>query len=589
MCGLNAIFGNYSNGFFANDLNSFNHSHLLNSFRGMDSTGVGFVFNDGTTKIIKSLGPAWNLLTTKEYGDLKDMAVKKGRFIIGHGRSATVGDRTVENAHPFRVQKRDDKGELTQDIILVHNGTLNEHLNKGMSSFKVDSEWMADRIAEVGPQEALETIHGAIATMWYDSIKKELYVYRNYQRPLFWAEDKAGSIFINSEASVLNYINERFALKFAEAPQPFKEMTLHTISLDPNDHPKDSYWTTSVFSHPVHKYEKTTYKNGIWSGEVISRIPETNRPKEPTHSTQDSRKNHFLGLCRAVLAGRMTEVSFDSGNQLIVWGMSAKMDGLPETSEYITATPVDDLIYIKNASAGSLKQVELGYREKGGNVIIVYRTLADLDALDSKPKASIPVLVDKVEKGPVLTKKNIRVLSEQYQINTVPKPEEMCRWNSNVIHNVGDKSTKMTIKNWALSERKNPFFFDVYGNSTDGYFYKNQSVIFNIDYSTPTPSGEIYRYVCSLIPKDSSASLIFEFYSKKILEGTVFTGIVSNIRCATRKEFQLEDVQIIIQLRDIEDVSHWKDIEIDGVSNSPRNIAGISTAIQLSKGEQRAS
>ena len=84
--------------------------------RGVDSVGLTWAFGH-TDKykygLDKAVSDPWGYLfhpSTVTF--FKEMA--QPRAIIGHNRSATIGNITKDNAHPFR------KG----DLVGVHNGTI---------------------------------------------------------------------------------------------------------------------------------------------------------------------------------------------------------------------------------------------------------------------------------------------------------------------------------------------------------------------------------------------------------------------------------------------------------------------------------
>jgi len=122
---------------------------------------------------------------------------------IGHARAATVGTIIKENAHPFKVN----------DTVLVHNGTLRytyplmEKVGLKWNQFNVDSELLCHAVNKFDEPDFLEDVNGAIATIW-TNVKKPntLYVYRNYERPLYYGY-LDGNMYISSIKESLEVID----------------------------------------------------------------------------------------------------------------------------------------------------------------------------------------------------------------------------------------------------------------------------------------------------------------------------------------------------------------------------------------------
>lgn len=118
------------------------------------------------------------------------------KFVIGHHRHATYGQISPQNAHPFSID----------NITLVHNGSLTHlaKLTENHHKFSVDSEVLTYAIAAYGYKEILPKLKGAAAIVWYDKKQDSLYLYRNKERPLYFAKIKdEETSFIASEAWML--------------------------------------------------------------------------------------------------------------------------------------------------------------------------------------------------------------------------------------------------------------------------------------------------------------------------------------------------------------------------------------------------
>src|ERR1022692_1164682 len=119
MCGIIATICNRTNGFDSEETDQFAANLFVNQWRGQDSTGIVNVAQNGDAIIVKALGGPTNIYSTDKWDMFKKDMISQGRIAFGHGRQATRGTVTIENAHPFRVENKDGN-----EIILVHNGTL---------------------------------------------------------------------------------------------------------------------------------------------------------------------------------------------------------------------------------------------------------------------------------------------------------------------------------------------------------------------------------------------------------------------------------------------------------------------------------
>lgn len=113
---------------------------------------------------------------------------------MGHCRSATVGEITDKNSHPF------DVGSL----VGAHNGTLVGTEFK--SPNKTDSELLFEKVQKIGLKESLESLTrwDAYAVSVYDKSSRVVTLARNDQRPLYIARgNKQDVLFWGSEWRML--------------------------------------------------------------------------------------------------------------------------------------------------------------------------------------------------------------------------------------------------------------------------------------------------------------------------------------------------------------------------------------------------
>lgn len=197
MCGIVGFISTRANGFLLDDLKFFNKALVINGLnRGMDSTGIYSVFKDGGITSFKNNTNAMLFQEDLDYDQMMKYTLQEGRILVGHGRAATRGEVTRENAHPFHHEH----------ICLVHNGTLWNHTD--FAKTEVDSEALAIALAESTPQEVLPKVRGAFALVWFNQQEDALYFIRNSERPLSIAE-LPGGLFLSSESSLTEYLAER--------------------------------------------------------------------------------------------------------------------------------------------------------------------------------------------------------------------------------------------------------------------------------------------------------------------------------------------------------------------------------------------
>lgn len=175
MCGIVGFAGNLN----YEQERAFDTLLVLDTLRGVDATGALSVKRDGVNyNIVKTIGHAFDLLEHPKYKDIKQGF---SRVLLGHNRAATVGNITKNNAHPFEMDH----------ILGVHNGTLFNKfsLHQG-DRFEVDSQALYNHIAVKGLRDAINTVRGAYALVWYNYEDDTLNFLRNKERPLFIAKVK---------------------------------------------------------------------------------------------------------------------------------------------------------------------------------------------------------------------------------------------------------------------------------------------------------------------------------------------------------------------------------------------------------------
>lgn len=184
--------------------NAFKTLLILDSVRGIDSTGVAVVDGAGNVKLAKTVGNPFELFDRVSFTDAMRGLNK---VFIGHNRYATQGKVNKANAHPFEFD----------GLVGAHNGTLkNKHILKDHNSFAVDSENLYYHIDEEGLKSAIDNLSGAWALTWYNKDNDTMNFLRNEERPLFLTKTVDDVVFWASEKWMLEVALARHDIKHSE-------------------------------------------------------------------------------------------------------------------------------------------------------------------------------------------------------------------------------------------------------------------------------------------------------------------------------------------------------------------------------------
>lgn len=257
MCGLVGFitFGKTPIGVAADKRKFIYEGLYLSALRGMDSSGIALIgAPDVTPLIYKKAMAAPDFLQLKQ--TLKVIAnVDRARAVLGHARSATLGEVSDQNAHPFQHDA----------ITLIHNGTLRNY--RGMTagySGEVDSDHVCHALAHNPAKEVLEKVDGDYCLIWHDSVEKTFNIAKNEGRPLTWAYiDAWNGLAFASEMGTLAAVLARNGI----VPCPLSE-----------DKP-DLYWTPE--KNVLYQWDMTKD-----SPREFAHIPFVHRPY---HSTEGGR------------------------------------------------------------------------------------------------------------------------------------------------------------------------------------------------------------------------------------------------------------------------------------------------------------
>lgn len=243
MCGIVGVATNFSNGFSYNECNAFQDMLIIDSMRGLDSTGVFGVDKHSNVEILKSTHHGLDFVMTPEFKEFKTKVAQHGMFAVGHNRAATKGSIKDENAHPFWV---DDK------IILVQNGTVrgdHQKLAKGATEVEVDSEAVAHLLSEEADiAKALRTLDSAFSLVWFNTETHKLHIIRNTERPMYYALGKNTGMLFASEDVTLEYVIKKHSLS-VDGVKSLPPHTLLTLELNSNHYAFSEEKIDSEYKH----------------------------------------------------------------------------------------------------------------------------------------------------------------------------------------------------------------------------------------------------------------------------------------------------------------------------------------------------
>jgi hypothetical protein len=264
MCGIVGLLSQYQNGFSHDEADAFSDMLVIDSFRGMDSTGVFGVDNLANVRICKSAQHGMDFIHEEAYKDFRKEQISRGLFTVGHNRAATKGSISDRNAHPFWV---DDK------IVLVQNGTMrgdHKKISARTKEIEVDSEAIAHAIADGGNniEETLQKIDSAYALVWFNVEAETLTLIRNSERPLFISYGKRnGVLFASEQATILYVMNKYLSFKDYSIPKILDVHTLYQYKITGNHYKEVITKVDTMYrfqgTHVVRDYRRPPFRHSF--------------------------------------------------------------------------------------------------------------------------------------------------------------------------------------------------------------------------------------------------------------------------------------------------------------------------------------
>jgi hypothetical protein len=155
----------------------------VDTLRGGHSTGAAIVKRDKNEVLMeKAPMPGTSFIYTEPYKKLMDTIGVK--TMIGHNRYATIGEKTVKNAHPFAFE----------NVVGAHNGTIDKMALKELENWEkygTDSEAIYNSIDKIGLKATIEKLTGAWALTYANTQDGTMNIIRNSKRPLYYAYTKS--------------------------------------------------------------------------------------------------------------------------------------------------------------------------------------------------------------------------------------------------------------------------------------------------------------------------------------------------------------------------------------------------------------
>jgi len=271
-----------------------------------------------------------SFLTSRATKALLD-EVDHAYMVLGHNRAATVGEVSVDAAHPFRLY--DD--ETGVSIVGVHNGTLSGYkLKDGDKTYISDSEWLFGQLLAAGnlddekrEQEVSDILAGtwgAYSVMFFfDDDPTRMYVANNGKRPLHCLMSSDSKyLLMASEPGMLHWLAERNKLSTTDNVLEAQADKLYVINLQDETvkyKKMDIEWTASFRSAATAAANSSEYTGTLADLDKlaakygVSVAPATTSTATATVLPFDTVAKDDDDLAAAIAAVRGAEVEFFIG------------------------------------------------------------------------------------------------------------------------------------------------------------------------------------------------------------------------------------------------------------------------------------
>jgi len=305
---------------------------IAGAVRGDDSCGIAVMDSQTNVRLHKDVLAPTSFLASRATKTLLD-EVDHAYMVIGHNRAATVGEVSVDAAHPFRLT--DEAWGIS--IVGVHNGTLSGYkLKDGDKEYISDSEWLfaqlldaakSDDVArEQAVSDILAGIWGAYSVMFFfDDDPTRFYIANNGKRPMhcLLSSDET-YLLMASEPGMLHWLAERNKLATTNNVLEAQADKLYVVNLEESKityKKMDIEWTSSFrdttdtrsakseYSGTIADLDKLATKYGVTVAPVSTEASSTNVIPFDADSTAKSDDD----LAAAIATVRGCEVEFFIG------------------------------------------------------------------------------------------------------------------------------------------------------------------------------------------------------------------------------------------------------------------------------------
>lgn len=550
MCGIVGVLTDTKNGFSEKEMTLFYENLFINQLRGWDSTGVFAASKDNEAQWFKMVGDLGEFIKQEGWKDpakgLKNFIWRKGNAVIGHGRSATVGTISSQNAHPFEVVREDQTS-----IILVHNGTLDRYQTlPDLNAFDVDSHWIADSIVKYGAEESLRQIKGPMALIWYDTQTKKLNFFRNEWRPLHIAfvsktpnKTKEDYILINSIPEALRWLVDRHKFSYTSKAKDalyFLPEHLYTLPIDN----LLGGWerVEKIVPKPIIQVSNTPAltNHNLFPSDDKSNLLSLRRKRHLSGflSQFDNTDHSFELDALRILNGDYTRIDFYHATKRIMYTLRSGVMEVREDDPYLPG-----LISMK-VSPHSNHVIQSEYQHENYKKTFEYENEFNL------LKAVNEDIVENSQP------EKVKEARSYIDINHKKFRHNKCiKWHSKRLDNV-------VIRHEAIVTGNDGPIFSSYKNDDDGLYVKHDELVFEltniktIPSSTDNPIKMCFGEPILTNAKSQAVFCLFFDTSEKpdeqLLKG-LYRGKISDIRLTTNERADFTKKQVELWITDIKE------------------------------------